>query len=453
MRCTKPLLDWHVSAVLVALGCVMTAASCASTDEDAPMETSADAGLDSPEVSPNVDDDAASDGAIAHDAALADASSRAVECTSPPCARALVTTMPGYAVSEGYCALLDDGTVACWGANEAGQLGRGEDASTADSAVAARVAGLTNVVKLEHTCALDASGSVWCWGTGPFLRSETRATSTERTPVKLPIGPAKNVGVGDWVGCAEVDDEVLCWGYNDHGQIGPTHMWETVGPTPVPLPAGAPIARLVISDAAFAIRDDGALLSWGSNPPLARVSSLSPDPHPGLVALGAVSSIDATKASACATVAGTGYCWGAIDPGAVPGAGPPALLHALPEPIVTPEPVVQIATTRLWQTYSREGGLVVQPQRWCAIGVSGEVHCWGFNTHGQAGDRTQNYAFESVHVVGLPAPVAQVRTMPLSTCALLTTGKVFCWGNNYYGQLGIGTIKGVSLEPKEVVLP
>jgi alpha-tubulin suppressor-like RCC1 family protein len=43
--------------------------------------------------------------------------------------------------------------------------------------------------------------------------------------------------------------------------------------------------------------------------------------------------------------------------------------------------------------------------------------------------------------------------MPMSTCALLTSGKIYCWGNNFYGQLGHGRIKGVSLVPQEVVLP
>ncbi len=43
--------------------------------------------------------------------------------------------------------------------------------------------------------------------------------------------------------------------------------------------------------------------------------------------------------------------------------------------------------------------------------------------------------------------------MPYSTCAILTNGKVYCWGANYYGQLGNGEIKVRSLVPQEMVLP
>ncbi|AKU95076.1 hypothetical protein AKJ09_01740 [Labilithrix luteola] len=40
-----------------------------------------------------------------------------------------------------------------------------------------------------------------------------------------------------------------------------------------------------------------------------------------------------------------------------------------------------------------------------------------------------------------------------STCALLTNGKVYCWGANYYGQIGNGKARMPTLVPEEVVLP
>jgi alpha-tubulin suppressor-like RCC1 family protein len=46
-----------------------------------------------------------------------------------------------------------------------------------------------------------------------------------------------------------------------------------------------------------------------------------------------------------------------------------------------------------------------------------------------------------------------VRTTPDSTCALLVNGKVYCWGSNYFGQLGNRKIREPSLTPQEVVLP
>ncbi|MBN9167300.1 MAG: hypothetical protein J0I07_40605, partial [Myxococcales bacterium] len=68
-----------------------------------------------------------------------DAAPLPIVCGSPPCATALVTTLGVETVDrgeEGFCALLHDGTVACWGAGGAGQLGRG---NTQDSVTPARV--------------------------------------------------------------------------------------------------------------------------------------------------------------------------------------------------------------------------------------------------------------------------------------------------------------------------
>ena len=220
------------------------------------------------------------------------------------------------------------------------------------------------------------------------------------------------------------------------------------------MPPGAPIRDLVVGDAAFAVREDGTFVTWGANPPLARISPLFPDPYPVASVLSDVTTIDVADHNACTTTGGIGYCWGAVFPRVIdPSITGPRLERALPAPVVAPEPLVQIATTRA-VILSRVGVVqTVQPQRWCACAASGAVYCRGYNESGQAGDGTKNHAYDAVKVVGLPAPAAEVRTTPDASCALLTNGKVFCWGANFYGQLGNGKIKAASVVPQEVVMP
>ena len=464
MHFTRRLLDRYSSAGLVfVLGWAATGAAvaCASDDGDEGAAQE-DGGTDAP--TPR-DDAGAYDAEVpdappSRDAAWFDGGPRPVVCdASSSCATSLVTTLGANATDrgEGFCALLDDGTAACWGANRGGQLGRGDDAGALDSAIPARVVGVSNATQLDHTCARDASGGVSCWGTGPFLRNDAGVETTERTAVQLPLPPVRRVAVGAEVACAVVDDGVLCWGRNTNGQLAAPEvipLSAALLPRRIDLPSGASVRDVVVGRAAFVLRDDGVTVSWGANPPLARVSSLFPDPNPVPIALRGISSLDVTSDSACATAGGTAYCWGAMIPktGEAINANTPRIDRALPAPVVTPEPVVQIAATRTL-TSTELGETIIEPQRWCAVGASGAVYCWGHNTSGQAGDGTKQYAFEAVAVRGLPGPAAQVKATPSATCALLTSGKVYCWGANFYGQLGNGKFKVPSLVPQEVVLP
>ncbi|MBM4378412.1 MAG: hypothetical protein FJ086_03790 [Deltaproteobacteria bacterium] len=75
------------------------------------------------------------------------------------------------------CALLDDATVKCWGANTSGQLGQGDTTPRGDASANAGNAlaplslgaGLiptTLATSLLSSCALFSTGQVKCWGNG-----------------------------------------------------------------------------------------------------------------------------------------------------------------------------------------------------------------------------------------------------------------------------------------------
>ena len=459
MRTTRQLLECRAARVLAlastALLPIATIASCTSTSvtlaiedatEDASIPdtsteaaepTADDAGVDAPPIT-------------IQDAATSDARPPPIQCVEPPCATSLVIGNG----SDGFCALLDDGTVACWGA---------ANSLSTEVPKPERVPGLTNIVHIARTCALDNDGKVWCWGTGPFLRSTLRAYTTvsASAPVQLAVPAATRLDVEYTalnssrnapaaVGCALTADGVVCWGTNGEGQIRPRVLNESVtkpnGVTLVPMPeGGAPIEDIFVGLAAFALRTDGTLLSWGANPPLGRVSSLFPDSHPEPVDLAGVTYVDVAGAHACVVAQGSVYCWGAILPAAAQGA---PLTHALPERVDLPELAVSVGTTA--GDYGSRGAASA---RACAVAISGNVYCWGSNASGQAGDGTYDYAATPVKVKGLPGPASVVRTGVYTTCALLTTGKVYCWGDNPNGELGNGTIQDPSLVPVQVLLP
>ena len=84
----------------------------------------------------------------------------------------------------------------------------------------------------------------------------------------------------------------------------------------------------------------------------------------------------------------------------------------------------------------------------CAMSNQGAVKCWGENQEGQLGlgdtatrglqtsDMGTNLA--AVYLGGHKA--VQISAATSNTCAILDNQTLKCWGNNFYGQLGLGDI-------------
>ena len=141
------------------------------------------------------------------------------------------------------CARLDDGSVKCWGDNNSGRLGLGDQvprgngpgqmgaALPAVSLGPGRTA-LQLTAGFSHTCARLDDGSVKCWGgntSGQLGLGDTlsRGTAPGQMGAALPavdLGPGRSavqVSAGDLHTCARLDDgSVKCWGDNTYGKLG-----------------------------------------------------------------------------------------------------------------------------------------------------------------------------------------------------------------------------------------
>jgi len=86
----------------------------------------------------------------------------------------------------------------------------------------------------------------------------------------------------------------------------------------------------------------------------------------------------------------------------------------------------------------------------CGI-FNGAAKCWGINWYGNLGDGTltSNIFKTSQFVVGLTTGVSKISAGETHTCAIVFN-TIKCWGSNYYGQLGDGTTQD-SLVPVSVI--
>jgi alpha-tubulin suppressor-like RCC1 family protein len=81
------------------------------------------------------------------------------------------------------------------------------------------------------------------------------------------------------------------------------------------------------------------------------------------------------------------------------------------------------------------------------VTTTGKGYCWGPNNVGQLGDGTTTNRSRPAAVSGglefrEISPGSNAETDHV--CGLTTGGKVYCWGENMFGQLGDGTTENSS---------
>jgi alpha-tubulin suppressor-like RCC1 family protein len=85
------------------------------------------------------------------------------------------------------CAVRNDGTIACWGYGEFGQLGFG--GTPLEQPTPVQVLSLTDAVSVEagaeHTCAVRANASAVCWGSNDFGQLGDGQRSQRNFPVAV----------------------------------------------------------------------------------------------------------------------------------------------------------------------------------------------------------------------------------------------------------------------------
>src|SRR5262249_32729133 len=121
------------------------------------------------------------------------------------------------------CALLNSGSVKCWGANDEGQLGSNTGESHVPVDVVVLPPGFSAVAIAAWeatTCAVSSSGSLKCWGTNYWGQALSQTSNVSA------VAPG-----GEHTCFLTTTGGARCAGYNLYGQLGNNST--TTTPVPV----------------------------------------------------------------------------------------------------------------------------------------------------------------------------------------------------------------------------
>lgn len=314
--------------------------------------------------------------------------------------------------SDRTCALLDDGSVRCWGDNDYGELGTGAVASSiggaagqmGDKLVPMNLPAGVTVTALDvggsSTCALASDGTAYCFGLLYYGTGIGQNTDYGTSPYAISFGAGRKLVQISGCGVLETS-KVVCWGKNvlKNDGVGNIEFIGAGSGTPtVPLGVGFDAKKAVnVGNARCALSTDGRVKCWGGN-----YFTYEPKDH----GLGHDNVVGATS------TADMGDALPALDFG-------------------TSKKVLDVAN----------GG------HGCVLLEGGTVKCWGANLHGELGlgDNVHRGSKPGEMGTALPAvavgtgrTVKRIVVGESHTCAILDDDRVKCWGANADGQLGLG---------------
>ena len=242
----------------------------------------------------------------------------------------------------------------------------------------------------QHACAITPSKHLKCWGDNTYGQLGIGSDLSDQfVPVRVPkLRSVRFVDVGDYVTCAIVGSGGLkCWGDNDNGQVGDGTTHDRHKPTPV-----TGLARGVVA------------VSVGSYHVCAGLNS------------------------------GRVKCWGQNFYGEA-GTGTSGTEYHKPRLVKNIQNATQVSAG---DSYT------------CAT-VKSKAKCWGANYYGALGDRTVQPRNKPTQVYGLTSGVKRVIAGYRTTCAILTRGRLKCWGDNSDGAVGTGTSGNEYHKPVQVL--
>ena len=301
---------------------------------------------------------------------------------------------------------------------------------------------------IYHTCAIFSDGSLWCWGSnnyGQIGKGDTQTPVITPTKVVLPTPNTwRQVSASSSFTCGlDTSGAVWCWGINNWGQLGTGDKTNLSIPTKLTFPNNEIISQIDTGGTiTCALSQAGNLYCWGSNASGQLGTGDITDHHtPALVRHPQNlqwASIDTSSRHTCAIDTSSQlWCWGANTSGQL-GTGS-TLTSRTPQ---------QVYSTGIAAWLEVETGWA----HTCGLANTGKAYCWGYNNNEQIGSSTAGMVNPSPIPVTGNLTFKDINAGNDYTCGIDHQEKLWCWGSNNFGKIGLGETVSVVDSPTAVIV-
>lgn len=299
----------------------------------------------------------------------------------------------------------------------------------------------------QHSLAMDEADRLWGWGVNDNgeLGNGTTVNSTSPSPVDLSgLNGIKVVSLtagGEHNFALDESGQLWAWGRNDRGQLGDGTTNDVSFTTPVKVDQTALGTAKIVSVASgyydhnLALDENGRMWSWGYNASgqlgdgtqIDRNTPVEVDLR-ALGGVGVVSVAAGADYSLALDYAGRLWAWGANDHGQL-GAN-----AGVDQTIPVEVDLRALGDAKVVSVAAGYAHTLVLDDR-------GRVWSWGYNKYGQLGSGSIT---DSANPIAVTMGFKGTKVVSLSagnmfSLALDEVGRVWAWGQNGYGQLGIGS--------------
>ena len=335
------------------------------------------------------------------------------------------------------CVVASNGDGYCWGWNDNGRLGTGTAGGSFNTPQLVAGGHTWQSIQAgdQSTCGLTTAGQMYCWGSNSQGQLGIGVNDFVPHPTPEPVigghtfASLPSLGSNHFSACGvTTTGDMYCWGSNSLGELGRGFI-SNIEPTPGLVIGGHTFAGSAAMERrkTCGVTTGGDILCWGLNDfgALGRGFASGIQPTPGLVIGGhTFESVTTGAAHACGIdAAGAALCWGR-NISAELGIGSTGGNFPTPQFVSGGHAFTQLSGGWTWG---------------CGVRTDGAGLCWGSNSFGELGRGFTGLADGTPGLITGGHTFEAIGAGLWHACGVTATGDTFCWGRNFYGQLGNGS--------------